>query len=143
MGLEELTTPHTRPLVAAAPPSVSHLHASPRMVRHSTPQCCTSCIVQHTLATTIREPRCPFENASEPVEFRLPARRLSWSASSDHVVGCAERSRCACMRAEVHAGYKAFVLVESTKRPRQASKTATVSLRHCAHRVSLHHHILY
>jgi hypothetical protein len=47
------------------------------------------------------------------------------------------------MRAEVHADYKAFVLVESEKRPRQASKTATVSLRHCAHRVSLHHHILY
>jgi hypothetical protein len=47
------------------------------------------------------------------------------------------------MRAEVHAGYKALVLVESKKRPRQASKTATVSSRHCAHRVSLHHHILY
>jgi hypothetical protein len=47
------------------------------------------------------------------------------------------------MRAEVHADYKAFVLVESKKRPRQSSKTATVSSLHCAHRVSLHHHILY
>jgi hypothetical protein len=81
---------------------------------------------------------------STPVEFRLPVRRLCWSASDDHVVGlCGVKSVCACMRAEVHADYKAFVLVESKKRPRQASKTATVSSLHCAHRVSLHHHILY